>query len=241
MGACCSCWRTPWFASHLRFGFAARAVLLFNVAWLTDQCNKSPPTASIDRYQQPKTTLQQTMKKSDIYEIAIKLLGLYLFFTSIGLLREVLTTITAMTLAKQNPEGFGDFNQTPFFILSLANFVFVVLFAAFMTLKTKTIVKFICKPTDFKETSSLFAERIVIYEIALVIMGLLLIFWTLPDFAFSLRNHIILVQSKMPNNNYDSNFIIISAIKIIVGLIAIIYAKSIAAILIKEKKDGQTE
>jgi hypothetical protein len=181
------------------------------------------------------------MKKSDIYEISIKILGLYLFFTSIGLVRDILTTFAVWTQAKQNPDAFGDIDQTPFLILSIANFLFVILFAAFMTLKSKTITKFVCKPQDYEETSSLFADRKVIYELALVIMGLLIIVWTLPDFAFKLKNHVQLVQSNMPTKDYDTNFIITSAIKISVGLIAIINAKSISTILIKDNKNGQTE
>lgn len=181
------------------------------------------------------------MKKSDIYEIAIKILGLYLFFTSIGLMRNVLTTFVVMTQAKQNPDAFGDFDQTPFFILSIANFAFVILFAAFLTLKTKTIVKFVCRPTDYEETSSFFADRKVIYELALVIMGLILAVWTLPDFAFKLKSHIQLVQCNMPTKDYDTNFIITSAIKIFIGLITIIYAKSISTILVKDSKNGQTD
>lgn len=181
------------------------------------------------------------MKKSDIYEIAIKILGLYLFFTSIGLLHDVLTTFAVMTQAKQNPDAFGDFEQTPFFILSIANFVFAILIGAFLTLNTKTIVRFVCKPTDYEETSSLFTDRKVIYEIALVIMGLLLIVWTLPDLAFKLKNHIQLVQSNLPTIDYDTNFIITSAIKIVFGLIAIVFAKSISTILINDKKNGKAE
>jgi len=181
------------------------------------------------------------MKKSDIYEIAIKILGLYLFFTSIGFLRDMLTTFAVLTQSKKNPDAFGDFDQTPFFILSIANFAFVILFAAFLTLKTNTIVKFVCIPTDYAETTSLFADRKVIYEIALVIMGLLLIVWTLPDLAFKLKNYIQLVQSNMSTKDYDTNFIITSAIKIVVGLIAIIYAKSISTILIKDNNNGQSE
>lgn len=181
------------------------------------------------------------MKKSDIYEISIKIFGLYLFFTAIGLLLDVLTTFVVWTQEKQNPNAFGDFDQTPFVILSIVNFLLVILFAIFMTLKSKTITKFVCKPADYEATSSLFADRKVIYELALVIMGLLIIIWTLPDFVFKLKNHIQLVQSNIPTNNYDTNFIITSAIKISVGLIAIIYAKSISTILIKDNKNGQTE
>ena len=179
------------------------------------------------------------MKKSDIYEIAIKILGLYLFFTSIGLLLDILTTFAVITQTKPRP--FGGFDPAPFFILSTANFAFVILFAAFLTLKTKTIVKFVCRPTDYEETSSLFADRKVIYELSLVIMGLLLILWKLTDFVFKLKTHIQLIQSNMPTKDYDTNFIITSVIKIVIGLIAIIYAKSISTFLVKDNKNGQTE
>lgn len=181
------------------------------------------------------------MKKSDIYEISIKILGLYLFFTSIGLLRDVLSAFAVMIQAKQSPEAFGDFDQTPFLILSIANFVFAIVFAAFTTLKTKTITKLVCKPTDYTETSSLFADRKVIYELALVIMGLFIMVWTIPDFVYKLNNHFKLVQKNAPTYYLDKNFIITSAIKIAVGLIAIIYAKSISAILIKGNKNGKTD
>ena len=174
------------------------------------------------------------MKKSDIYEITIKILGLYLFFTSIGLLRDMLTTFAVMTQTNENPE-FGNFDQTPFFILSIANFVFVVIFSAFLTFKTKSIVSFVCNQKDFEETSSIFADRKVIYEIALVIMGLLLIIWTLPDFAFKLKNHFQTVQNNMLTIDQNADFIFPSIIKIIIGIVTIIYAKSIATILEREK------
>lgn len=180
------------------------------------------------------------MKKSDIYEIAIKILGLYLFFTSIELFRYVLTTFYAIVEARQYPDSFGDINQTPFLILSITNFVGVIVFASLLTFKTATIVKFVCKPTDYNETSSLFADRKVIYEISLVIMGLLLIVWTLPDFAFRLRNYIQFIQSSIPTNYNDTTFIFSSCIKIVIGLVAIIYAQTISTVLAKDNKNGQT-
>ena len=180
------------------------------------------------------------MKKSDIYEIAIKILGLYLFFTSIELLRYVLTTFYAIVQARQTPDSFGDIDQIPFLILSVTNFIGVIVFASLLTFKTATIVKFVCQPTDYNETSSLFADRKVIYEMSLVIMGLLLIAWTLPDFAFRLRTHIQLIQSDMPTKDYDTNFLFTSTIKIVVGLIAIIYAQTISTVLAQDNKNGQT-
>lgn len=181
------------------------------------------------------------MRKSDIYEVAIKIFGLYLLFTSIDLLTAMLTTVVMLTQVKQHPQAFGSFDQMPFFILSVANFVLVVLFALFLILKTKAIVKFVCNPTDYEETGSLFADRKVIYEIALVLMGLLLTVWILPDFVITLKEHIIVVQSDMPTDQYNTNFMITAAIKIVVGIMVIIYAKSLSTLFVKVNKKGNTE
>jgi len=177
------------------------------------------------------------MKKSDIYEVAIKILGLYLFVIVIGTLRDLLTNFAILSAAKQNPDAFGQFSQTPFFLVSFFNFVLLTLFASLVTFKTKAIVKRICSPTDFEENAKLFADRKVIYEIALVLTGLLLIVWTLPDFAFKLANYIKLVQSKSPTETYDNNFLITSSLRIIAGLFAILTAKSLATFFAKDKED----
>src|SRR5688500_5773200 len=113
------------------------------------------------------------MKKSDIYEIAIKILGIYLFFTCIGLLSDVLATLAMMSQTDQFTPGDTSMYRM-LFLLSIANFLFVALFTAFLTFKTRTIVKFVCKPADYEASSTLFADRKVMYEMALVVMGLLL-------------------------------------------------------------------
>ena len=70
------------------------------------------------------------MRKSDIYEVAIKILGLYLFYTSIGLLRDLLFAVAYVDEAKRNPDLFEHIDPTPYFILSIAHFIVVILFAS---------------------------------------------------------------------------------------------------------------
>lgn len=173
------------------------------------------------------------MKKSDIYEIAIKLMGLYLFFTSIELIQYLLTTLVVMVDAQHDQDQSF---YLMMFLVTCVIFVLVILFASFLTFKTKAIVKYVCKPIDYEETAALFADRKVIYEIALVVMGLLLIVWTLPDFIFKLNNYMQLTEIDMPQVDPGTNFLIVAAIKIFVGLIAVIFAKSIAPFLGKDDK-----
>lgn len=177
------------------------------------------------------------MKKSDIYEIAVKVLGLYLFFNLIVFLRELFTSFTLMVYAKEN-NHFDGFNNTQLFILSLVYIIVIFLFASFIVFKSKNIVKFICKPSDYEETTSLFVDRKVIYEIAIVLMGLILIAWTTPEFVVRLKFYILKVQRDLlPNgSDFDISLLWTSAIKIVLGIFAVIYANTISGFLSREKK-----
>src|SRR5439155_3946369 len=135
------------------------------------------------------------MKKSDIFEVAIKILGLYFLLTVIGTLRDVLTYVAFATQSKEYSDASAQFNQAPFLIVSIFIFMLLLAFALLLTFKTKVIVKKICSPTDFEETAHLFTGKKVIYEMALIIAGLLLILWTFPDFVFKLMNYLLVVRS----------------------------------------------
>lgn len=176
------------------------------------------------------------MKKSDLYEIAIKILGIYLFVSAIDLLRDVLTNFAVLEQTKQKPEAYNNFNQLPFLVLSIANFVFIVSFAYFLTFKTKAITKLVCIATDYQETASLFAERKVVYEITLMILGLILVIWSLPDFAYKLKTHIQMVQNDVPLKDYDTGFLWLSGIKIFIGILSALSARPLAELLGRETK-----
>lgn len=174
------------------------------------------------------------MKKSDIYEITVKMLGLYLFFTSIGFLHDMLTTYTMMLQARQNPEVFGSFNQVPILALSTLNFILVALFATLLTFKTKNVVKLICKPSDYEEHTTLFTEQKVVYQMALVIMGLILFTWTLPDFALQLKQHFQVTDGYAPASARDANFMLTSTVKLLLALLAIFYARTLSSFFAKK-------
>jgi hypothetical protein len=111
-------------------------------------------------------------------------------------------------------------------------------FSGFLIFKNRQITRLICKPSDYEESVRLFAEKETIYEIALVLVGLVTIVLTLPDFILKLKNHITLVQADLPIQNNETTFLFTSGLKIIIGLIAIIYASQIASLLSKKKIDN---
>lgn len=130
------------------------------------------------------------MKKSDIYELAIKILGLYLVVPVIEHLREVITYATILTQFQNNPEQFGDINQTPIFVVTLFNFLLLTAFAWLLIFRTRKLTNIICTKEDYSETAGLFTDKKNIIEIAMILVGLMTVIWTIPEFAVKLKNYV---------------------------------------------------
>jgi hypothetical protein len=162
------------------------------------------------------------MKKSDIYEITIKILGIYLLVADISKIPSLLTFVqnhstTAMT-AEQGSE------QTNLLWINGLSFFLLMGFAIFLIAGTKFITRFVTVTADREESVKLFADRKVIYEIALLIIGGLLIVNTLPDMLYRLYNL---------SNSGDQGLAISSISKIFIGILTVAYGKRIAAYFAK--------
>jgi hypothetical protein len=180
------------------------------------------------------------MKKSDLYELAIKILGLYLVVLIIGHLREIFVYLMILLQSRSNPDTFGGFNQAPVLSGYILDFIVLTTFSGLLIFKSRQITRLVCKPSDYEESVRLFAEKETIYEIALVLVGFVTIVLSLPEFIFKLKNHINMVQADLPIQNNDTAFLVTLGLKIIVGLIAVIYASKIASFLAKKKDDNLT-
>lgn len=173
------------------------------------------------------------MKKSDIYEIAIKILGLYLVVVVIEHLREVLMYAAILLQPNNDPNSFGGVDQTLLFVTILFSFLILTVFVGLLILKTKTISKIISRKEDFEEKATLFADKKTIYEISLILVGLVTVVLTIPDLALQLRNY-----SKSADH-YNTNFLLTGGLKIIVGILAIIYSGSLSSFFAKDKSEPE--
>ncbi len=93
------------------------------------------------------------------------------------------------------------------------------------------IVRMICKSSDFEQDVPFTVSRKSVYEIALVLMGLIIIVWAFPDFIYKIWNYVQSLQMSTENKGT----LISSGIRIVVGLIAVVYSTAIANFLAKEK------
>ena len=172
------------------------------------------------------------MKKFDLYEIAIKILGLYLV---VNVIEQLSTILTFIPMTFMQDSDTGGFNEIPVFLVMAFGLIVLIVFAWLLIFRTQQITKLITKPTDKEENVKLFAERKTIYEICLVLLGLIIIVWTLPDFIVKLRNYVTFVQNNTPVKLYDKTFLLTSGAKIIVGVLAIVYSTQLADIMTKKK------
>jgi hypothetical protein len=161
------------------------------------------------------------MKKSDIYEIAIKLFGIYLFVNYV-------TFTSAAFLQYYHLPEFS--TPTGLNIIQMLLCISVIIFSLLLIFKTPYITRLVTSAKDYEEDAKLFADSKVVYEIALVIIGGIAIVWTLPDFADRLYyyvffniNHINAIRTA------DSDILITAGIKLFLGIVAISYAKTLAA------------
>jgi hypothetical protein len=167
------------------------------------------------------------MKKSDIYEIAIKILGIYLFATSV--ISVFSNTVSEIYFLGNSNNESENFPWATYLTIAILNNIVVPIFVSlFLLFKTNFIVKKICVPSDFEESVHLFAEPRVIYETALVITGLLLIIWEIPDLSSKLKFFLEEVKSETGHNFNEVKYIWLSVIKILVGMFVLLLSRQIA-------------
>lgn len=168
------------------------------------------------------------MKKIDLYEMAIKLAGISLIVVLIGQLRDVMLYASLLIQSKNNSDFSSNFNQMPTFLVVLFSFLFLAAFTSLFLFKTKAVAKIICSKEDFEKPITLFIDRKNTYEIALLLVGLVTIILSLPDFILHLKNYVQALKG-FSGNPMDTTFLITDGTKIAVGVLAVLYAKPLAS------------
>ncbi|WDF80944.1 hypothetical protein PQ469_13110 [Mucilaginibacter sp. KACC 22773] len=161
------------------------------------------------------------MKKSDIYEITIKILGVYLLVSNLSKVPGFFTFLKTFNALSGSDHASEQMNL---FWLNIINFIFILALSIFLIAGTKLITRAVTTATDKQENVKLFADRKVIYEIALIIIGGLLIVNNVPDLLYRIYN--------MSSEN-DKNAVISSITKVFVGILAVAFGKRIAIFFAK--------
>jgi hypothetical protein len=168
------------------------------------------------------------MKKSDLYELAIKILGLYLILSVINQLQSLFFNFAYYMQSESRPEQFGYIDQKPLFIVSLISFLVLTIFTILLIFRSRQITKLICQASDYKQEVVLFTSKKSVYEIALILFGLIILINTVPDFTYKLKGHIQDIQNNVPAIPDNIAYLITTGLKITVGIISLFYSDQIS-------------
>ncbi len=178
------------------------------------------------------------MKKSDIYEIAIKIFGLYLFVSSLDIANAAVTYLGMVFAAKENPEIYGGYKLMPFVLIHLFNFFLVTFFSWLFIFRTNVVSARIYSPSDIEKEVHIISNTKEAYQTIITLTGLILIVWTIPDFLLKLNQYIYLTQQKVWHTSFDDNFLITASVKIVLGILIILFAKHAARYFVKDLKEN---
>ena len=177
------------------------------------------------------------MKKADLIEVTIRILGLYLFVSTIShAIEGVLAWIPIISFNQGTT--YGNQNEIlTYWVIGILNIVLTFSIALFLIFGAKSIVRKICRHEDFEENVKLFAEPKEIYQIAIILSGLLLIIWTLEEVSWQIKYY-LMSQKLYDKNQYsetDFRRLWVSISRIIIGIFLIQLSKSISEYFGKRK------
>ena len=103
------------------------------------------------------------MKKSDIYEIAIKILGLYLFLYILDFLKESLAYFSIFAQYQIAETQLNTVNFTPIFVVAALNLLLLIALDWLLLFRTEKITKILCKKEDYVEDLKILTNKILSY------------------------------------------------------------------------------
>jgi hypothetical protein len=131
--------------------------------------------------------------------------------------------------------------HTPLFVLSVLTFLAVAVICWLLIFKTRSIAQLISAPEDTEEEVKLLVDRQSIFEIALVLMGLVVLVWNVPDFIYRLKHMGILSNSDVYLSDYDRSFFAIAGLKSALGLVAIVFSIPLSRLLTRKGRAEGTD
>lgn len=172
------------------------------------------------------------MKKKDLLDLAIKIVGIILFVYSINSIKELLlyTSLPIM-------DSIGVQRTT---IISILVFTVIVQWAAafLLLLRSKTLTGVFLKSDIYEaETTLPTSPQRSHLKLGLIFIGVTVTLLTLPEFIVALVKYVTLVQENSPNMTFDSTAVIISGLKISLSVVLIYFADQISG-FVYQKKEG---
>jgi len=156
------------------------------------------------------------MTKTQIFDFAITLLGIYVFVST---LRNLVFYGSYFSF-----NSFSDVNFSKY-IFGFVEYIVLMLFSLILIFKTRLVIKLFHKPEEEELTLQIsLTDKSLVYEVAIVIIGLVSIMYTLPNLVVEIDK--FLTNKNQYLNLHKSEFIL-TIMKLVMGFFAIVFSKDI--------------
>jgi len=162
------------------------------------------------------------MKKKDLFDISIKIIGIFLVLFSINSSKELLL-YNAVSNSSANMN-----EQNSVLLILLSNLILQLLIAFLFLLKSEVFVHFFINddPTNNK---ALACNKFEAYRCGLILVGITLVILSLPSFIVNLFKYIYLVQNDVRNREFEFINFVTQGIKLLLSTTIIFCATKISA------------
>jgi len=163
------------------------------------------------------------MKKIDLLDLAIRIIGIVLFVYSFNSVKELLLYVS-LPIA-----GSDSIERTSLVVPLILTITLQWLIALLFAFKPHLIIGVLIKNNDTQtELLTLPSAPKDLLKLALIIAGITVILLNLPDLIVATVKYINLVQTNDPNKSFDLTNIATSGLKIILSLGLIYFSAPIS-------------
>ncbi|MFK8296402.1 hypothetical protein ACI760_09460 [Capnocytophaga canimorsus] len=159
------------------------------------------------------------MKKRDIYEIAIKLLGIYVAFITLNQCKDFLALLFFIPDYKNVFDNDWTILFSGFVLIGTLLITYLLLF------KTQKIVKLIAQPSDEEIVNVQFSKK-QLYQICLVLSGILTIVFSISEFIHVARNFSL--SLKDTGLQFNKIHWVFPIVKVIVGVLLVKFSVALS-------------
>jgi len=163
------------------------------------------------------------MKKSDFYDISIKIFGIYSIINAI----ELLQPLISIYFLNQTGDFIKADMKPDYTIIQLYNLSFCLFHAilgALLIFKTNTFMMLIRLSGELESKLTISINKETLFEFAFLISGILLIVWSIPQFVIQITKYAQQVNASTSDFRIDRSFIYIYILKCILGISIVLFA-----------------
>jgi hypothetical protein len=176
------------------------------------------------------------MKKHTLYELLLKILGVYLLVSLITNLSQVFTYFIFLVNANGSMFNLAEITSVIMISLSIISALLILVLIRGLLFKTSKIIKLI-NIENLEEVifdGSINRQKVI--ETSLIIAGMVTIIIAIPEFMSSINIYASAIGNIFLTEEFDFGFITVTLFRIIVGVCCIKFSKYFSEYLIKSEK-----